>query len=60
MLTIKIYPFSFKEFIKAYPFEESEDKYDKFDKYLKFGGLPMLINLKDNEQLIVNYLNDIT
>lgn len=59
MLTIKIYPFSFKEFIKAYPFEESEDKYDKFDKYLKFGGLPMLINLKDNEQLIVNYLNDI-
>lgn len=59
VLTIKIYPFSFKEFIQAYPFEEGEDKYEKFDKYLKYGGLPMLINLKDNEQLIINYLNDI-
>lgn len=59
ILTIKMYPFSFKEFMKAYPFQEEEDKYDKFDKYLKFGGLPMLINLNDNEQLILNYLNDI-
>lgn len=59
ILTIKMYPFSFKEFVQAYPFQEEEDKYDKFDKYLRFGGLPMLINLNDNEQLILNYLNDI-
>ena len=59
VLTIKIYPFSFKEFIEEYPFKENEDKYDKFDKYLKFGGMPMIVNMNDNEELIINYLTDI-
>ena len=59
VLTIKIFPFSFKEFIQEYPFKENEDKYDKFDKYLKFGGMPMLVNMNDNEDLMINYLNDI-
>lgn len=59
VLTIKIYPFSFKEFIQEYPFKENDDKYDKFDKYLKFGGMPMLVNMKDNVELMINYLNDI-
>ncbi len=59
VLTIKIYPFSFKEFIEEYPFNENEDKYDKFDKYLKFGGMPMIVNMNDNEELIINYLTDI-
>lgn len=59
VLTIKIYPFSFKEFISIYPFKNEEDKYYKFDKYLKYGGMPMLVNMNDNEQLIINYLNDL-
>lgn len=59
VLTIKIYPFSFKEFVQEYPFKENEDKYDKFDKYLKFGGMPMLVNMNDNSELMINYLNDI-
>lgn len=59
VLTIKMYPFSFKEFLTEYPFKENEDKYDKFNKYLKFGGMPMLVNMNDNEQLMTNYLNDI-
>ena len=59
VLTIKIYPFSFKEFIQEYPFKENDDKYDKFDKYLKFGGMPMLVNMNDNEDLMINYLTDI-
>lgn len=59
VLTIKIYPFSFKEFILEYPFKDNEDKDDKFDKYLKFGGMPMLVNMNDNEELMINYLNDI-
>ena len=59
VLTIKIYPFSFKEFLSIYPFKNEEDKYDKFDKYLKYGGMPMLVNMNDNEQLIINYLNDL-
>ena len=56
VLTIKIYPFSFKEFLSEYPFKNDEDK---FDKYLKFGGMPMLVNMNDNEELMTNYLNDI-
>lgn len=59
VLTIKIYPFSFKEFMATYPFKNEEDKYDRFDKYLKYGGMPMLVNMNDNEQLIINYLNDL-
>ena len=59
VLTIKIYPFSFKEFLKEYPFSNNEDKYEKFDKYLKYGGMPMLVNMRDNENLMINYLNDI-
>ena len=59
VLTIKIYPFSFQEFLSVYPFKNNEDKYEKFDKYLKYGGLPMLVNMNDNEDLIINYLNDI-
>ena len=52
VLTIKIYPFSFKEFINIYPFKNTEDKFDKFDKYLKYGGMPMIANMNDNENLI--------
>ena len=59
VLTIKIYPFSFKEFINIYPFKNTEDKFDKFDKYLKYGGMPMIANMNDNENLIINYLNDL-
>ena len=59
IFTIKMYPFSFREFLEIYPFSETDDKYDKFEKYLKYGGLPMLVNLNDDEQLIINYLNDI-
>lgn len=59
VLTIKIYPFSFQEFLSVYPFKNNEDKYEKFDKYLKYGGLPMLVNMNDNEDLIINYLNDL-
>ncbi len=59
VLTIKIYPFSFSEFLSEYPFKNNEDKYEKFDKYLKYGGMPMLVNMNDNESLIINYLNDL-
>ena len=59
VFTIKIYPFSLKEFVSEYPFNNGEDKFSKFDKYLKYGGMPMLVNMKDNEQLITNYLTDV-
>ncbi len=59
VLTVKIYPFSLKEFLAEYPFNNNDDKFEKFDKYLKYGGMPMIVNMKDNEQLIINYLNDL-
>ena len=59
VLTIKIYPFSFKEFIQEYHFKREDDKFVKFDKYLKYGGMPMITNMNDNEELILNYLNDL-
>lgn len=57
--TVQIYPLSFVEYIQIYPFKNNEDKYKMFDKYLKFGGMPMLASLNDNERLMVNYLSDI-
>ena len=59
VLTVKIYPFSLKEFIEEYPFQENADKFDKFDKYLRYGGMPMIVNMNNNEELIINYLNDL-
>lgn len=59
VLTIKIYPFSFKEFIQEYPFKNNENKHKMFEKYLKFGGMPLLVNMNDNETLMLNYLNDL-
>lgn len=57
--TVQIYQLSFAEYIQIYPFKNNEDKYKMFDKYLKFGGMPMLASLNDNERLMVNYLSDI-
>lgn len=57
--TVQIYPLSFAEYIQIYPFKNNENKYKMFDKYLKFGGMPMLASLNDNERLMVNYLSDI-
>lgn len=42
-----------------YPFGKNEDEATKFEKYLKYGGMPMLTNMNDNEELILNYLNDL-
>lgn len=59
ILTIKMYPFSFSEFTLAYPFDKDISLDDKFIKYLRYGGMPMIINMKDKENLIHNYLEDV-
>ncbi len=56
--TIKMYPFSFAEYIEALK-DSNKSKYELFDDYLKYGGMPMLIDMNDNERLKVNYLSDI-
>ncbi len=57
--TINMYPFSFSEYLQINNNSNSQDKYQFFNDYLKFGGMPMLINMNDNERLKTNYLADI-
>lgn len=57
--TISMYPFSFSEYLQINDNSNSQDKYQLFNDYLKYGGMPMLINMKDNERLKTNYLADI-
>lgn len=57
--TINMYPFSFSEYLQINNNTNSQDKYQLFNDYLRYGGMPMLINMKDNERLKTNYLADI-
>ena len=45
--TINMYPFSFSEYLQINNNTNSQDKYQLFNDYLKYGGMPMLINMKD-------------
>ena len=56
--TIKVYPFSFKEYIETYPFTD-ENIEEKFNQYMLYGSMPMLTKIGTNEMLITNYLTDI-
>ncbi len=57
-IEIKMYPLSFKEFLK---FNESDTSNieEKFYEYLKYGGLPAITQIKDKNNLVMAYLNDI-
>jgi predicted AAA+ superfamily ATPase len=57
-IEIKMYPLSFKEFLKFNNYDESNLE-DKFNEYLKYGGLPAITQIKDKNNLIMSYLNDI-
>ena len=57
-IEIKMYPLSFKEYLtfNNYDFSNLDDK---FNEYLKYGGLPAITLIKDNDELVLSYLNDI-
>lgn len=55
IMTIKLYPLSFKEYLDN---NKSGDIESNFLKYLKYGGMPMLLSF-NNEDNIKNYLSDI-
>lgn len=57
-IEIKIYPLSFKEYLKFNGYDNS-DLEDKFNKYLKYGGLPAITHIKEKDDLVMTYLNDI-
>lgn len=55
-IEIKIYSLTFKEFLK---FHKLENNNSSLIKYLKYGGLPYLINLELQEHIIYDYLKNI-
>lgn len=57
-IEIKMYPLSFKEYL-IFNNYDNKDLDDKFNEYLKYGGLPAITLIKDNDELVLSYLNDI-
>lgn len=53
-----MYPLSFKEYLIFNKYDENNLE-DKFNEYLKYGGLPAITLIKNNDELILSYLNDI-
>lgn len=57
-IEIKMYPLSFKEFLIFNNYDDMNIE-DKFNEYLKYGGLPAITLIKNNDELVLSYLNDI-
>lgn len=57
-IEIKIYPLSFKEYLMFNEYSKSNIE-DKFNEYLKYGGLPAITHIKEKDDLVMTYLNDI-
>jgi len=57
-IEIKMFPLSFKEFLEFNNYDKNNLE-DKFNEYLKYGGLPAITQIKDKNDLVMTYLNDI-
>lgn len=57
-IEIKMFPLSFKEYL-IFNNYNTDNIEDKFNEYLKYGGLPAITLIKDNDELVISYLNDI-
>lgn len=55
---IKILPLSFKEYYEFHR-DEKKSKQELFDEYLKFGGLPQLLSLPQDEKTLSAFLSSI-
>ncbi|MFH1456816.1 MAG: ATP-binding protein [Patescibacteria group bacterium] len=55
-IEIKIYGLNYTEFLKFHNLKETADS---FLKYIKYGGLPYLINLELNDEIVYHYLKSI-
>lgn len=53
---IKIFSLSYSEFLYFHKLKESQDS---FFKYIKYGGLPYLINVELNDDVVYGYLKSI-
>ncbi|MDD5826846.1 MAG: ATP-binding protein [Bacilli bacterium] len=57
-IEIKMYPLSFKEYL-VFNRYDNQNIEDKFYEYLRYGGLPAITLIKNNDELVLSYLNDI-
>lgn len=57
-IEIKMYSLSFKEYLKFNNYDIINIE-EKFYEYLKYGGLPAITQIKDKNNLVMAYLNDI-
>ena len=57
-IEIKIYPLSFREYLEFNNYDTINLE-DKFNEYLKYGGLPAITHIKEKDDLVMTYLNDI-
>mgnify|MGYP004534224241 CR=1 FL=1 len=57
-IEIKMYLLSFKEFLTFNNYDNSNLE-EKFNEYLKYGGLPAISLIKNNDELVLSYLNEI-
>ena len=55
-IEIKVYALNYQEYLT---FHRKKDSVAEFNDYLKFGGLPYLINLKSDPEIIFEYLTSI-
>lgn len=55
-IEFKVYSLSYPEFLQFHVLEDSIDSYDKYSRY---GGLPYLVNLELNDEMVNEYLKSI-
>ncbi|MBI4687783.1 MAG: ATP-binding protein [Nitrospirae bacterium] len=53
---VEVYSLSYPEFLIFHKLENTEDS---FLKYIKYGGLPYLINLEMNDEVVYDYLKSV-
>ncbi|MCG2759843.1 MAG: ATP-binding protein, partial [Candidatus Delongbacteria bacterium] len=58
-ITIKMFPLSFKEFLKFRQIEDKSKFDEEFGLYLKYGGLPGIHYLNFNDDVVFQYVNSI-
>ena len=57
-IEIKVYPLSFSEYLIFNNYNKDNIE-EKFNEYLRYGGLPAITLIKENDELVLSYLNDI-
>ena len=58
-IEITVLPLSFKEFLDFSNFEKNVSIEDKFSEYMKFGGMPGVVSLKNDNNLYENAIKGI-